>query len=688
MDLLPYHTLLDALEVAAVWDEPFVTMWRAENDTDTVTFGEFRHWSCAQAAMLQQKGVRAGDTVVLILPQGIPLMTAFAGAMMLGAVPAILAYPNFKVEPAKYRSGLAGVTANLHARAVVLDDAFPPELLEHVRTGEGAELLHAVDGPSSPPPEMPRVFVAPESVAFIQHSAGTTGLQKGVALSHAAVLRQLGHLIRALKVDRANDRVYSWLPLYHDMGLIACFLLPMVAHLHVVMQSPAEWVMQPETMLQVISDHRCTIAWVPNFTFQFLARRVQAEERRRLDLSHLRLLINCAEPVRAQSIDEFLTAFADTGLRRGAVQSSYAMAENVFAVTQSGINIDDAAGPRRLWIDAAAFRDHRVVPVAAPVAPPAEPNAAPSQDAMCLVSSGPCLPGNRARIVDALGHPLPDGRVGEILIQSDSLFEGYYNRPDLTAEVMRDGEYLSGDLGFLWEGELFVIGRKKDLIIVAGRNFYPQDIEEIISSHPAVHDGRAIALGIYNPELGTEDIVVAAEVTGDGPPENALAVERELKNAVTGELGVAMRAVYLKPSGWIVKSTAGKPARSATLEKLLREHPELSSAELAAAPGASLSENLSANLSEAQMNEMAEYLATSFLRRSSGQIDKNTALVSSGLVDSFALVDVLLKLEEITGTRIPAGKVQAKDMDTIELMFATARRVGKPRSQYSVLSNQ
>ena len=204
--------------------------------------------------MLRGHGVETGDRVVIIMPQDIPAMTTFVGAMMLGAVPAFLAYPNFKVEPAKYRSGLAGVTTNLSAKAVVIDEDFPDDMLGHVSLGEGTKLIRAgaerEARKDAVPLKAPEIHA--ESLAFIQHSAGTTGLQKGVALTHAAVLRQLGHLAHALKIDGATDCVYSWLPLYHDMGLIACFMLPMVCHIPVVMQSPLDWVMHPETMLQII----------------------------------------------------------------------------------------------------------------------------------------------------------------------------------------------------------------------------------------------------------------------------------------------------------------------------------------------------------------------------------------------------------------------------------------------------
>src|SRR5579862_1152099 len=353
-----YLNLIDALN-AAPGERPFITHWISEDEQETVTFGEFRDRARIQAEAIRAKGVNRGDRVVIIMPQGIPAMTAFAGAMMLGAVPAFLAYPNYKVEPAKYRLGLAGVTANLRAKLVVIDEEFPDDMLGHVSLGDDSMLHRA--GNAEATHETDAIVdssFSGDCVAFIQHSAGTTGLQKGVALSHAAVLRQLEHLSQALHLDPTTDRIYSWLPLYHDMGLIGCFILPMVCHVPVVMQSPVDWVMHPETMLQIISEHKCTLAWLPNFVFQFVPRRVPADRRREYDLSSLRALINCSEPVRTSSMVEFQKAF---GVKSAVLQSCYAMAENVFAVTQSGLT----QPPGQIWADGHHFRSaHRIVKVA------------------------------------------------------------------------------------------------------------------------------------------------------------------------------------------------------------------------------------------------------------------------------------------------------------------------------------
>ena len=554
-----FRTLTEAL-LAAPQERPFITDWIDEDEIYTVTFGEFRRAAKLRAVALRKLGVKFGETVIIVMPQGIPLMTTFAGAMFLGAIPTILAYPSFKVDAAKYKSGLMGVSRNLRAAFVVVDDDFPEDLITHVSASEGARVVRTSEMSFEvDESEFADITNSPDELAFIQHSAGTTGLQKGVALTHRAVLTQIDHLAKAIAIT-SEDRIYSWLPLYHDMGLIACFMLPLVHHVPVIMQSPLEWVMRPGTMLELISTYRCTLAWIPNFALQFLARRVRPEDRSRYELSSLRALINCSEPVRAASMDEFITAYEQHGLDPKALKSSYAMAENVFGVTQSEIT----GSPRRIWVDGRRLAQTNV----------AVSVSSTAAQALCFVSSGRCLSGNSVRIVSAGRQDLSNYEVGEIVIRSDSLFDGYYNRPDLSAAVCIDGWYWTGDLGFCADGELYVTGRKKDLIIVAGKNIYPQDIEEIVSRHPAIHDGRVVAFGLYNEERGTEDIVVAAELE-NGVRTDVKEIERNIRDAIVSELDVAPRAVFLKPPAWIVKSTAGKPARSTTRDKLLHEHLEL-----------------------------------------------------------------------------------------------------------------
>lgn len=559
-----YETLLEAVR-AAPGARPFVTTWEPGEDPESVThtFDEFLGLAEGFAHFYTENGLRAGDTVVLIMPQGVALMAAFAGSLMLSAIPTILAYPTFKIDPDKYRTGLSGVTANLQARLVVLDKAFPADLLSRIAVSGGMRIVQP--NPSELPSPTQRTSWAspsPDDVAFIQHSAGTTGLQKGVALPHRSVLNQLRHLVDSLSITD-EDRIVSWLPLYHDMGLVACFILPLVCHLHVAMESPTDWVMRPGSMLTLASGFRSTLCWIPNFAFQFMARRVPEEERQGLDLSSLRAMVNCSEPVSAESMEEFYTIYRENGLPRSCLHASYAMAENTFAVTQTVV--DGGASATTIRVDRDVLANEGRVELLAPG----------TESALILVSSGRCLEANEVAILGRGGTHLADGNVGEILVRSDSVFQGYFGRPDLTAKALHDGWYHTGDVGFLWDGELYVMGRKDDLIIVAGKNLYPQDIESIAFAHPSVHDGRAVAFGLFNPDLGTQDLIVIAEVEKENDLQRASEIEGAIRREILGGIGLAPRMVALVPPRWLVKSTAGKPARSTNKAKLLKERPEL-----------------------------------------------------------------------------------------------------------------
>jgi len=310
---------------------------------------------------------------------------------------------------------------------------------------------------------------------FLQFSSGTTGLKKGVAVSAKALLWQVDTYADRIGL-REGDRIASWLPLYHDMGLIACFFLPLLRGVPLVAMSPFEWVAHPEMLLDAVTRHRASLAWLPNFAYNLLAARAGAAAG--ADLSSLRALINCSEPVLESSHRLFLERFAPVGLRREALASCYALAENTFAVTSGGIE---------------------------------RPLATETRDGRVLVSSGRALPETAIRVLDPHGSPLAEGEMGEIAIATPCLFSGYVGNPQETAASLKAGWFHTGDLGFLRDGELFVAGRIKDLLIIGGRNFYPQDVEALVDEVPGVIPGRCVALGVDDAALGTQVLVVIAE---------------------------------------------------------------------------------------------------------------------------------------------------------------------------------
>ena len=304
--------------------------------------------------------------------------------------------------------------------------------------------------------------------AFLQHSSGTTGLKKGVLLSHGAVLRQIHHYAAAIGAG-AGDSVASWLPLYHDMGLITGFLLPCVLGLPIVSLDAQEWVSRPTLLLDAIARHRASLCWMPNFAFAHILRTAPPDQT--WDLASLRLLVNCSEPCRMPVVERFIARFATSGLRPGAVQASYAMAEAVFALTQS---------------------------------PPGQPPRGSCRPGFAeFQSSGPPIAGVEVRIAG----PEP----GEILVRSACLFDGYFRQPEATAARLRDGWLHTGDLGFIEDGELFVVGRGDDVLTVNGRKLLAHEIEAGLADIPGAIPGRVLAYAPLAGDGGTGRLMIAAE---------------------------------------------------------------------------------------------------------------------------------------------------------------------------------
>jgi len=400
----------------------------------------------------------------------------------------------------------------------------------------------------------PGLVRSSDEVVLLQNSSGTTGLQKGVALSHQAVFNQLSTYGQAIALSE-DDVIVSWLPLYHDMGLIAGFLMPILKRVPLGLMSPFDWVRAPYRLMRSVSKYHGTLTWLPNFAYNFCAQKIREQDLDGLDLSTWRLIVNCSEPVRWESHQAFYEKFKPYGLKQIALQTSYAMAENVFGVTQS----DPTRTPVVEEVDKDAFiLEHVVRP------------AVNGRPVIKWMSSGRPLSNTRLRVMDETGRDVVDGVVGEIALQSDCMLTGYYNRPDITMKAFADGWYLTGDFGYLSDGELFVTGRKKEMLIVGGRNIYPQDIEAIACEVPGVHPGRVVAFGIFDEKSGTEDVVLVAEVDVEDEKEHHLVADN-IRQHVTKNSAIALRHVLIVESKWILKTSSGKPARSANKEKYLKD---------------------------------------------------------------------------------------------------------------------
>jgi len=339
------------------------------------------------------------------------------------------------------------------------------------------------------------------------------------------------------------------------MGLIAGFLMPILSGVHLVLVSPFDWVRAPYKLMQSVSKYRGTLSWLPNFAYNFCAQKIRDRHIEGVDLSSWRAVINCSEPVRWESHQAFYEKFKSYGLKMESLQASYAMAENVFGVTQSLLgNV-----PIVVEIDREAFMSERVAK--SPV---------DGRPVMKMMSSGRPLENVKVKVLDANGNEVADRVIGEVALQSDCMLTGYYHRDDLTQKAFADGWYLTGDYGFVVDGEVFVSGRKKDMIIVGGKNVYPQDLESLTYEVPGVHAGRSVAFGMFDEEQGTEDVVIIAEVDSDDPGEQQKVADA-IRLHVTKNSAIGLRYVKVVDPKWILKTSSGKTARSANKEKFLAE---------------------------------------------------------------------------------------------------------------------
>jgi fatty-acyl-CoA synthase len=541
-------------------DRTAVHLLFSRQPAQPLTYAELIQGSAGYAHALEEAGIHPGEVVILILQHGEALLCAFFGSILHGAIPSIMPFLTEKLSPDQYRQSLAALIEITAPAAIITYPEFLPEVERALHPGGPVRSVLTSDQvvPISHPDfaGLRGAKRLPEGIVLLQHSSGTTGLQKGVALSHQAIFNQIDAYAQAISLS-PQDVVVSWLPLYHDMGLIAGFLLPILNCIPLVLMSPFDWVRAPYRLMQAVSQYHGTLSWLPNFAYNFCARMVRARDLEGIDLSTWRAVINCSEPMHNKSHQLFLERFQAYGLRPSALATCYAMAENVFAVSQGGIDqevhIDTIS--QRLFINDRAAQ-----------------SAQPGEQAIQMVSAGQPLANTKVCILNERREPLPDRQVGEIAIQSNCMLTGYYNRDDLTRQAFHNGWFLTGDLGYMAAGQIYVTGRKKDIIIVGGKNVYPQDLENLAGDIPGVHPGRVVAFGVENEETGTEEVVLVAEYDGDEAGEQKKAmIAEEIRRRVNTGSDIALRYVKVVDRGWLLKTSSGKIARRANREKYLSE---------------------------------------------------------------------------------------------------------------------
>jgi fatty-acyl-CoA synthase len=507
---------------------------------------EVRERALAVCGGLRALGVERGDRIPLIFPTGIEFFEALFGVQLAGAVPVPL-YPPVRLgRLGQYLSGTARMIERTRARLVLADPRVKRILGEAVAAARpplGCRTLG----------ELPRergeaVRLGPSDLALVQFSSGTTVDPKPVALSHRAIVAQIDAL-NSFWRDTAELRhsCVSWLPLYHDMGLIGCVFPALAREAQLTLIGPELFVARPALWLRALSRYRGTISPAPSFAYGLCLHRIADAEMEGVDLSEWRTALNGAEAVAPAVSHAFIERFSRWGFRPEALTPVYGLSEAALAVTFSAL---DRPFRSRRFLREPLVRDGI---------------AREAPEGREIISVGRPVPGFRLRILDESGRDLPEGRVGRVWISGPSLMEGYLDDPEATARALRDGWLDTGDLGFLADGELYLTGRAKDVVILRGRNYAPEEIERAVDGLPGVRTGCAVAASWLPEDAEGETLALFVEAARSAGPEELAELPEACRAAVLGAVGLAVDQVEILPPGTIPRTSSGKLRRGETL---------------------------------------------------------------------------------------------------------------------------
>jgi len=556
-------TLLDVLEwhVARNPNRPQVTVLQDENIVlATLTYAELARSAREVAGGLIARDVAPGDRVALMLPTGVDFFAAFFGALYAGAVPVPI-YPPMQLSQLEdYLRRQATILRNAETKMLVT----VPEalrlggllrgLVPSLRAIESVKTLTADQAVAA----LPRVDDA-SATALIQYTSGSTGDPKGVVLSHANLLANIRAMFAAIDATPAEVLV-SWLPLYHDMGLIGAWLAPLYVGARCFIMSPLSFLAHPQSWLWACHRYRATISAAPNFAFELCCKQIDDADLEGLDLSSLRFVANGAEPVSIQTLRRFIARFSRYGFRPDAMAPVYGLAECAVAVALP----PPARGPLIDRVDRAALTRRGI----------AEPAAAEDAHAVEIVACGHPLPGHEIRIVDDAGREVQERREGRLEFRGPSATSGYFRNEAKTREMLHDGWLDSGDRAYMAKGDVFITGRIKDIIIRAGQHVYPHELEEAIGEIDGCVKGGIAAFGVTDPVSGTERIVVLGE-TAETDPARREALVALARNAATAIMGSPPDEIVLIDPGTVPKTSSGKIRRAAAKEHYLTRQLDL-----------------------------------------------------------------------------------------------------------------
>jgi len=569
------ETLVEAIRYRGVHDAQRTHLLITEDDEHgehhyTMTFGELYAAAQKCAEELARRGVPAGGRVSLMLPTSRQFFICFAGILLAGAVPVPI-YPPFRAdrieEYAERQSAIlnnAGVCLLLtFRRAEAVAKLLKPRVKSLLGVMDAEKLLEAAEKAPPPAPGALPAFISgsrvrkSSDIALLQYTSGSTGDPKGVTLTNSNLLANMRVIAKGVELDATHVGI-SWLPLYHDMGLIGAWLTLLLHGVPLVVMSPLAFLTRPERWLQAMSKHKATITAAPNFAYELCVRKISDKAMEGVDLSSMRVVMNGAEPVNPETLERFANRFEKYGFRREAMLPVYGLAEASLGVTFPPLNRQ----PRVERVERETFTAQgRAVSA-----------AEEDETAIAFVSVGKKFPGHDVIIVDEHGNSVPERTEGFLWFRGPSATRGYFENPEATAKLMpqgparQDGEFPwlnSGDRAFQADQEIFITGRTKDIIIKGGRNLYPHEVEELAARAEGIRKGCVVAFGLRDAGSGTEKLVIVAESREQDAAKRA-AMVAAINEEVSRGLGLPPDRVELIRPGSIPKTSSGKLRRDGT----------------------------------------------------------------------------------------------------------------------------
>lgn len=536
----PHESLVAAFEAAARDDAPFVTL-HATAGPVVRPIKQALESAVRFASLYRSRGVVRGECVLLLMPTGHAFVEAMLGAMLLGAIPVPLATPMTFGSVDRYLKNLTAIVADCGARTLVTYPRIAKALPANAElTAALSNVLMETDLEGLGPTAFVPPSIGASDLAFLQYTSGTTGRPKGAAISHGAVVSNAFAIHHGLSMT-PNDVGASWLPVFHDMGLVGVLLTSICHPYPVHVMTPEAFVMHPRRWLELISKVGATLSPAPNFAYDMCVTKASQAD---VHLDSWRVALNGAEPVHARTVGRFSDQFASRGFRSNVMMPVYGMAENTLAVAFPTLERKFETVP----IDRDALERDGVV------------RETSASNAYPAVSVGHPVAGTVLEIIDEEGRIVPEGTVGQITVAGPSLMSGYFRNEQASSEAIVGGALRTGDLGFVHDGRLFITGRAKEIIIKGGRNLHPYDIERVASDVDGVRAGGVAAFGRENVESGTEDLVVVAE-TQHGEEERRERIAADVRAELLSVLGIKPEEVRVCAVGSLPRTTSGKIRR-------------------------------------------------------------------------------------------------------------------------------